>query len=105
MRFLLIFLNHNNMKELEEKIYNGEKLTEYELCEAVSECDVVDEIIGDDGRWTHQMTTIIQVKDKLFAINWERGLTECQDSMFSSQPYEVVKKTRVVAKGTYYVTK
>lgn len=50
------------------------------------------------------MTTIIRIKDKLFAIDWDRGLTEYQEDSFSEQPYEVEKKTRVITE-TYYEKK
>lgn len=92
------------MDELEEKIYNGVKLTEGELEEAVLEYDPVDEIEGENRRWTQAVTTILQIKDKLFAINWERGLTEYQPNEFCNQPYEVERKTKMIEK-TYYVTK
>lgn len=81
------------MDELETKIYNGEELTEDELREFVQEYSAVYEVKGDEGRWTVQITSIFQINDKLFAIDWDRGLTELQESEFYCQPYEVVKKT------------
>lgn len=39
------------MTELEEKIYNGENLTEKELKNAVFELEEVDTIEGEIGRW------------------------------------------------------
>ena len=89
------------MTELEEKIYKGEKLTERELKEIISECDEVDAITGDIGRWNQWITTIIQIEDKLFAIDWLRGLTEYQENSFFDQPYEVERKTRVVTEVYY----
>lgn len=51
------------MNELEEKIYNGEKLTEEELSDAVfQECKVVDEIEGKRGRWEQETQSIISIK-------------------------------------------
>ena len=92
------------MTELEEKIYKGEKLTESELRDAVWELEVVDEIEGSSGRWNQIMQSIIVIKDKLFAINWQRGLTEHHEHIFDEQPYEVERKTRTV-KEVYYVKK
>lgn len=89
------------MTELEEKIYNGEKLTEEELKDAVYELEEVDTIKGENGRWDQWITTIIQIKDKLFAIDWLRGLTEYSEHTFSEQPYEVKRKTRVVTEVYY----
>ena len=92
------------MTELEEKIYKGEKLTESELGNAVWELEVVDEIEGSSGRWNQLMQSIIAIKDKLFAINWQRGLTECQEHIFDEQPFEVERKTRMVEE-VYYIKK
>lgn len=36
------------------------------------------------------MTTIVQVADRYFKINWERGLTEYQENSYYNQPKEVV---------------
>lgn len=86
------------MTELEEKIYNGEYLTEKELRTAVFECDEVTTEYGENRRWSRSVSTIIKIKDKLFCIDWEQGLTECQDNYFEEQPYEVeeVEHTIVV---------
>lgn len=90
------------MNELEEKIYNGEKLTEEELSDAVfQECKVVDEIEGKRGRWEQETQSIISIKNKLFAINWLRGLTENQEHYFYEQPFEVEKKTRIIEEIYY----
>ena len=35
------------------------------------------------------MTTIVQVADRFFKIDWERGLTECQEDEYWDQPVEV----------------
>lgn len=88
------------MTELEKKIYNGEHLTERELREAVFECDEVTTEYGENFRWSRSARTIIKIKDKLFCIKWEEGLTECQDNYFEEQPYEVeeVERTIVVKK-------
>lgn len=89
-----------------EKMYAGEKLSEAELrCLAtgwsrrdlleIGEHKVVAEIEGDSGRWTKSMTTIIQVEEDLWAIDWEQGLTEYQENEFWEQPYRVERKERV----------
>lgn len=88
------------MTKLEEKIYNGKHLTRAELENAVYECDVIDTEYGENGRWTRPASSIIKIKDKLFCIDWEEGLTECQIDLFDNQPYEVeeVEETVVVKK-------
>lgn len=42
------------------------------------------------------MTTIFKVSNRFFAIDWEQGLTECQENFYNEQPYEVIKKEKVV---------
>lgn len=88
------------MTELEEKIYNGEHLTRAKLENAIYECDVIDTEYGENGRWTRPASSIIKIKDKLFYIDWEEGLIECQINFFDNQPYEVeeVEETIVVKK-------
>ena len=92
------------MNELEEKIYNGEHLTEQELMDAAECCEEVCTTYGENRRWTRSARTIIKVKDKLFCIEWEQGLTEIQENEYYNQPYEVEEKTRVIEKK-YYVRK
>ena len=89
------------MTELEEKIYNGIKLTSKELEEAILECEEVTTEYGRNMRWSRPVSTIIRIKDKLFCIEWEEGLTECQDNYFEYQPYEVEEKERVIIIKNY----
>ena len=91
-----------------EKLYAGKNLNEYELkCLAYGDGDLgyewVDEVGYDSGRWSQFMETIFRVGDDLWAIPWQRGLTECQENEFYDQPYRVIKKTRVITE-TYYET-
>lgn len=92
-----------------EKLYAGKNLDEYELkCLAYGDSDLgeyerVDEIEYDFGRWTLSMETIFKVGDDLWAIPWQKGLTEYQENEFYNQPHRVIKKTRVITE-TYYET-
>ena len=83
-------------REMLEKIVKGERLTESELSTLVYEGAEVDEIEGGDTRWTRCMTTVINLCGKNVAIDWQKGLTECQENEFYDQPYFVEKKERVV---------
>ena len=82
------------------KFDNGEEFTFEELEYIIQESDFeyVDEIEGDDHRWNREMQTIIKIDDRLFAIDWRKGLTEMQENEYWDQPYEVkvVEKTIVV---------
>lgn len=92
-----------------EKLYAGKRLSERELKDlAYGDCRLdgygwVDEVGYDSGRWSQYMETIFQVGNDLWAIPWQRGLTEYQENEFYDQPYRVVKKTRVITE-TYYET-
>ena len=77
------------MGDLEQRLYNGSvDFTEDELGELVYEYSFITRH-GDDRRWTKSAESIIKIKDKLFCIEWEKGLTENQEDGSYSQPYEV----------------
>lgn len=75
-----------------KKIDNKEPLTEHELRNLVYEFDV-DTEYGDNRRWSRTVTTIVELCGRFFSIDWEEGLTECQENEFYNQPIEVKKTT------------
>ena len=83
-------------KEFLERYDSGGEFTETEVRELIYEGNFVDEIEGNDHRWDREVTTIIEVDGRYFAIDWRRGLTECQENWFDNQPREVTKTTRMV---------
>ena len=83
-------------REMLEKIVKGERLTERELSSLVYEGEEVDEIEGEDTRWTRCMITVINLCGKNVAIDWQKGLTECQENEFYDQPYFVEKKSELL---------
>ena len=90
-----------------EKLYAGVELDKCELKQLANsdgdlgEYEWVDEVGYDSGRWSQSMETIFKVGDDLWAVPWQRGLTEYQENEFYDQPYRVIKKTRVITE-TYY---
>lgn len=76
-------------EELYQKITSGERLTERELRSLVQEFDPVDEIEGDDLRWTRCVESIVELCGHYYSICWQRALTECQEDEFWDQPVEV----------------
>lgn len=84
---------------IEKKVVAGEELTEQEMRHLVYYGDYVDEIEGAEGRWQREIQTIIEINDELYAIDWQRGLTEYQKDVFLAQPYKV-KRVRVCGSGT-----
>lgn len=75
-----------------EKIDRKENLTRSELSKLVYGYEIETDY-GENRRWTRSATTIISLKGRYFSIDWEDGLTECQENEFYSQPVEVEKKT------------
>lgn len=95
------------IEEFESKLKN-KTFTEEELQELVQdylftnqgdriEYEIIDIIYDDElNRWSRNVQTIIKYKNKYYSILWEEGLTEYQDNEFYEQPYEVIKKTKVI---------
>ena len=71
------------------KIDNGEPLTEDELRSLVFDWGEVERINGENRRWSRTVKSIIDIRGRKFAIEWEEGLTEHQEDCFYEQPYEV----------------
>lgn len=86
------YYNEHFEEIMVKKIDSGEKLTERELSEVVYEYDVETEH-GENRRWSRTNTTIVEMMGRFFSIDWEEGLTECQENEFYEQPYEVEKHT------------
>lgn len=82
-------------KELLSKIEKGE-LTECEIRQLVWDCHQVDEIEGDEHRWQREISTIIEIGNRFFRIDWMRGLTEYQENEYWEQPYEVEPKEKTI---------
>lgn len=95
------------IEEFESKLKN-KTFTEEELQELVQdylftnqgdriEYEIIDTIYDNElNRWSRNVQTIIKYKNKYYSILWEEGLTEYQDNGFYEQPYEVIKKTKVI---------
>ena len=77
--------------EVLRKVDNKEKLDESEISDLVS-CYEVDVKYSDNRRWSRSATTIVELGDRYFKIEWENGLTENQPNEFCKQPIEVELK-------------
>jgi len=87
--------NELSMEEIiTRKLKQQEELTDSELEEMQWRFEEVFEEEGKDGRWSKTMKTVFKVGDDLYALEWERGLTEMQENQYFKQPYKVklVKK-------------
>ena len=87
--------------ETVNKLKSGEKLSEREIKTLVYDGIEVDEVEGSSGRWTQHIKTIIDIDGELWAIDWNRGLTECQENEFYDQPYRVVKREKQIIVAEY----
>lgn len=93
---------------IDEKILKRECLTEEEARAIIYDDGydenimLCEEIEGGETRWTRCMTTVFWYKDKLYAIDWQRGLTECQeDEFWDCRPYRVEKRTKTITVNDY----
>ena len=93
--------------EVLRKIDAGEALTEKEIRTLVLCGYAVEEIEHRVGRWERQVSSIVEIKDRYFSIDWSEGLTEIQENSFDDfypeevESYEetvVVKKWRPIEK-------
>lgn len=81
----------NNFEQImADKIARKEDLTEEELKTLVWEYQV-DIQEKDSGRWTKHMRSIVELCGDLYSINFEQGLTECQENEYPYQPVKVKK--------------
>ena len=80
------------MKDILDRLNKHEDLDEWEIEDLVYNHDIYEKII-DRGRWEDYMFTVVEIENRYFGINWNRGLTEQQEDSFLDQPYEVAKKT------------
>lgn len=75
-------------KEILTKINNKEEFTERELRDLLD--FEIEQDKGEDRRWTREVTSILKIGDRYFALNWGQGLTESQLNEYYEQPYEVM---------------
>lgn len=91
------------MNEYEKAVAHfktGEELTEKEIKTLIWD-GYIDEIEGETHRWYREVKTIIKIDSELYAIDWDRGLTELQENEYPNQPYRVVRKEKQIT-VTYY---
>lgn len=90
--------------DLKEKFLNKQELTTNEVEKIIWNMGAegityIEEIEGEDRRWSRTNQVIFEVGGKYFELEYEHGLTECQENEYWAQtPIEVkkVEKTIVV---------
>ncbi len=83
-----------------EKLSKG-TFTERELsllswCDIDADVEMITQDEGEHHRWTQDVSTIFKFEDKYYCLDWDRGLTECQENSFYNQPYEVEKEVKTI---------
>lgn len=85
----------------EEKMAKGYELSSHDIETLLWEREEVYEASGEDGRWSRSMTTVVKGDDdNLYAIHWEKGLTENQEDEFWQQPQRVKLEEQEVVTTT-----
>ena len=93
-------------ERLARKLKEGNTLSESDINDILWSFPQVYEEEGEEGRWTKAMLTVIDVKGDLYAIQWEKGLTEAQPNGFYTQPYLVeLKEEKVTITKTIVIKK
>lgn len=91
-----------NEEEMYDLLISNHKFTEREIKDIVyGNLFCHDKQEFDSGRCTQRMLYIMKVSDKLFAIPWDKSLTESQENEFCYQPYEVICQEKVITMKDY----
>lgn len=77
-------------QEFLEKYDSGYEFSESEMIELLE--SKVEQEYGENLRWVRAVSSICQVGNRYFCLEWYQGLTEYQENEFYDQPYEVIKK-------------
>ena len=81
---------------VEKKLKNKEELDDDEMGTLLNNFEEVYEEEGENRRWSQGMLTVVKVDEDLYAIEWDKGLTEMQEDSFYEQPYKVKLETEEV---------
>jgi len=92
------------METIINKIKNGVQLTGDEVEKAIWSFDQVKIISGDNRRWSRSCEVIIKVKGKLYSLEYDSGLTECQENEYFPQIAEEVKEIETNVKVKKFVS-
>lgn len=84
------YYENNFERIMADKIAKKQNLTKEELRRLVWDYQV-DSQEEDEGRWTKHMRAIVELCGDLYSIEYERGLTECQENEYPYQPVKVKK--------------
>jgi hypothetical protein len=73
-------------------ITNGTELEDDDISDMIDAFEVEDyRSYGDNRRWSRTISSILEIKGRYFQVDWEQGLTECQNNSYCDRPFEVTK--------------
>ena len=65
-------------------------------CDVDADVEMITQEEGEQHRWTQDVSTIFEFEGKYYSLDWDRGLTECQENGFYTQPYQVEKEAKTI---------
>lgn len=83
--------------------FHNKRYISEEVCEHIRyESD--DNLEHEDRRWCRCVTAIFEYKGKYYGIDYDQGLTECQENQYWKQIPQLYKR-REITRYTYDVVK
>lgn len=87
------------------KLNSEVQLKSEEISNLLFSSNVVYSEEGENGRWSRNNLSVIDLEGTLYAIEWSEGLTESQENEFYTQPYKVELEKRDVIVTKTFVNK
>ena len=88
-------------EKLLNKNFTENELEELAWCDLDADIKMITQEEGEQHRWTQSVSTIFEFENKYYRLDWEKGLTECQENGFYYQPYQVEKEVKTVKITTW----
>lgn len=90
-------MNNDIFREkLLNKSFTEEELEDLAWCDVDADVKMITQEEGKQHRWTQDVSTIFEFEGKYYSLDWDRGLTECQENEFYTQPYQVEKEVKTI---------
>lgn len=83
-------------EKLLNKSFTEEELEDLAWCDVDADVEMITQEAGEQHRWTQDVSTIFEFEGKYYSLDWDKGLTECQENGFYTQPYQVEKEVKTI---------
>lgn len=74
--------------------HNKQYISEAVCCRIRHDCDGI--LDCGEGRWVEHVTVIFEYKGKYYGLDFDEGLTECQENEYWKQVPKMYKKIQVI---------